>query len=124
MKIGNWPACMWSGILVAVAFIVSCSGFARPAAAEDCWTDVTVNQPCGPNDWIQLQFKNTCTDQQSVQVCIRWLTGPNAGTLNRLGAYADGGQVGVVTPGMCVGKIRYTFNRDGSTPTCPDNSAQ
>ena len=120
---GNPVTGRLSVIVSAVVLLGGCIGIVPSVAAEDCWTDVTVSEPCGPKDWIQLQFKNSCTGgPHSVQVCVRWLTGPNAGVLNRLGSYANGGEVAVVTPGMCVGKIRYNYNRDGSTPDCPDDS--
>lgn len=89
------------------------------AFAQECWEDVTTSGCESDSDQHQLQFRNSCADG-TVNVCVKWTSGNNAGIINRLAGYAASGEVATITPGMCQnGDIQYTYNTDGSVPDCP-----
>jgi len=114
---------------LSVLVLISCSAItssvfaAQPLGTPpNCWTDVTVYQPCAPGIFHKLQFKNNCPGgQRYIQVAVKWITGNNAGQITGYGGNAIGGQVAEITPGLCsVGDIRYTYNSDGTTPNNPN----
>jgi hypothetical protein len=112
----SWP------VRSLVASVALLTGTLAPAAkAEDCWSNVSGSSGCRAGDWHRLQFKNNCAGgQRTINICVLWTTGPNAGQRNRYGAYATGGQVAVITPGLCQnGSLRYHWRRDGNPPDCP-----
>lgn len=106
-----------ASVLMAALAVTALAG---PAAAQNCWVDVTTHEACKPTEYMSLQFKNICGGgQRTINTCVKWTSGPNSGVVNRLGAYASGGQVAVINPGLCNGSLRYTWRRDGSVPNCP-----
>ncbi|HUZ34590.1 MAG TPA: hypothetical protein VMV19_21175 [Xanthobacteraceae bacterium] len=108
-------------ILLVAGASLAFAAVVVPAAAQNCWTDVTVPQSCAPGVFHLLQFKNNCAGgQRTVNTCVKWITGTSAGLVNRLGGSAAGGQVATITPGLCTaGDIRYTYRADGAPPACP-----
>jgi hypothetical protein len=104
-------------ILVALCSAMS----VVPSTAQNCWADVSTHSGCRPGDAHRLQFRNNCAGgQRTVNVCVLWTTGSSSGQTNRHGAYATGGQVALITPGLCQnGDFRYTWRADGSPPACP-----
>lgn len=109
------------GIVAASTLWMVMAALVTPAAAQNCWTDVTTHGCTSGNTWHILQFRNNCSGgQRTVNVCVKWTSGSAAGRVNRFGAYANGGQVAEVNPGLCsMGGLRYTYKYDGSVPNCP-----
>jgi hypothetical protein len=93
---------------------------ANPALAENCWTDVTPKD-CVSGGWHVLQFKNGCGGgEKTINVCLKWTSGVEAGVVTRLAGFANGGGTAELHPGLCDnGVISYNYQYDGSVPDCP-----
>jgi len=92
----------------------------KETCLQNCWVDVTSHEGCGPDSERLLQFKNTCSTWQPINVCVRWTTGASAGgSGSNRAADAKGGKVAIIKLGHCsIGNVRYSFNANGSVPEC------
>ena len=94
---------------------------ANPALAQqNCWTDVTPSN-CQSGGWHVLQFKNGCSGgEKSIDVCLRWTSGPSSGVVTRFASFANGGGTAEIHPGPCDnGALSYNYKYDGGVPDCP-----
>lgn len=105
-------------ILAKAAVAVACVSplvVSPPALAQACFTDSS-QRTCGPNGMWVLQFRNSCTDTRTIQVCIIW---SNGGTPSRPAATAGPGQIASITVGSCTGDtFQYLWQPSGVIPTC------
>jgi hypothetical protein len=104
--------------LAASALLVAA---ASPVLADpNCWTDVSPNE-CPDGGWHVLQFKNGCSGgEKSIDVCLRWTSGPSSGVVTRFASFANGGGIAEFHPGPCDnGVISYNYQYDGGSPDCP-----
>ena len=104
----------------AASAVVLMAG-AAPAWAQNCWTDVTTHG-CANGGWHLLQFRNNCAGEaRTMNVCVKWTSGPSAGVINRLASLPiGGGGVAQIQPGMCAnGDLAYNWRSSGLVPDCP-----
>jgi hypothetical protein len=95
------------------------TAFAGPALAQECWEDTTP-AACPVGTAQILKFKNSCPGTKTVNICLKWTSGTQAGTVKRFKASAPKDKIAEINIGQCnSGQFNYMHNEDGSEPGCP-----
>jgi hypothetical protein len=93
--------------------------FTAPALAQECWEDMTP-AACPVGTAQIIKFKNSCAGTKTVNICLKWTSGQQAGTVKRFRASATKDKIAEINVGPCnSGQFNYTHNEDGSEPSCP-----
>jgi hypothetical protein len=93
--------------------------YAGPALAGECWENVTA-EACPIGSEQRLAFRNRCVGAKTVNVCLKWISGEQAGIVERLTAKAPKDHLAEIDLGACnSGQFTYTHRTDGAEPNCP-----